>query len=271
MGIRVKGKSVPGLEEIVPSRSDYKKLVSYRTCRLANRSNRYTAAVTGKMSTYFKRVKHAISPEDRFSGDEPIEVLAFLKTFKEAADHNKLSEAAAARLIPYFLTGAGKEGYRAHLDEAPAVIPTYPYMVQYLLETYALDDELSQAFMAVTIAKKSEKESRKSFGRRLHRLAIRAGNDIDKRILTTIYVEGSPTFVQAGLRMHLTPGMSFETGQRLADNLGVSIRQAVAQPQTPSFGTKTPFGVRALLPRSGSVLAVESQESSSVRVPPSDL
>jgi hypothetical protein len=78
------------------------------------------------MSTYLKRVKHAIAPEDRFSGDEPIEVLAFLRTFKEAADHNDLSEAAAARLIPYFLSGAAKDGYRTHLEETPAVVPTYP-------------------------------------------------------------------------------------------------------------------------------------------------
>jgi hypothetical protein len=144
-GNRMKGKSVPGLEEIIPSRSDYKHLVSYRTYQLANRSNRYNSAVTGKMSTYLKRVKHAISPDDRFNGDEPIEILNFLRTFKEAAYHNEISEAAAARLIPYFLTGAAKEGYRAHLDEATPVFPIYPYMIQYLLESYALDDELAQA------------------------------------------------------------------------------------------------------------------------------
>jgi hypothetical protein len=269
-GIRNKGKSVPGLEEIIPSRSDYKDLVSYRTYRLVNRSNRYNAAVTGRMSTYLKRVKHAIAPDDRFSGDEPIEVLAFLRTFKEAADHNELSEAAAARLIPYFLTGAAKEGYRAHLDEAPMVFPTYPYMIQYLLETYALDDELAQAYMAVTTAKQAEKETERSFGRRLHRLAIRAGNVIDKRDLTTIYVEGLPTFVQAGLRMHLTPGMTFETVQRLAHNLGISLRQAVAQPVVSSLASRQPMGVKSLLPGPGSVHAVESPESSSVGVPPSE-
>jgi hypothetical protein len=70
------------------------------------------------MSTYLKRVKHAISPDDRFNGDGSIEILAFLRTLKDAEDHNELSEAAAARLIPYFLTGADKEGCRAHLDEA---------------------------------------------------------------------------------------------------------------------------------------------------------
>jgi hypothetical protein len=66
-------------------------------------------------------------------------------------------------------------------------------MIQYLLETYALDYELADAYIAVTTAKQAEKETEKAFGRRLHRLAIRAGNIIDKQDLTTIYVEGLPT------------------------------------------------------------------------------
>jgi hypothetical protein len=266
-GNRMKGKSVTGLEEIIPSRSHYKNLLSYRTYRLANRSNRYNAAVTGKMSTYLKRVKHAIAPDDRFSGDEQIEILAFLRIFKEAADHNELSEAAAARLIPYFLTGAAKEGYRAHLDEAPPVFPTYPYMIQYLLETYALDYELAQAYIAATTAKQAEKETEKDFGRRLHRLDIRAGNVIEKQDLTTIYEEELPTFVPAGLRMHLTPGIALETVQRLVHNLGVSLRQAVAQTPTPSVFSRPPSGVKSLLLLQGSVLAIESQESTSVGSP----
>jgi hypothetical protein len=66
-------------------------------------------------------------------------------------------------------------------------------MIQYLLETYALDYELADAYIAVTTAKQAEKETEKAFGRRLHRLAIRAGNIIDKQDLTTIYVERLPT------------------------------------------------------------------------------
>jgi hypothetical protein len=100
--------------------------------------------------------------------------------------------------------------------------------------------------------------------------SLRAGNVIGKQDLTTIYVEGLPTFVQAGLRMHLTPGMTFETVQRLAHNLGVSLRQAVAQPPAPSVVSRQLSGVKSLLPRLGSVLAMESQESSSIGVPPSD-
>jgi hypothetical protein len=115
-------------------------------------------------------------------------------------------------------------------------------MIQYLLETYALDDELAEAYIAFTTEKQAEKETEKAFGRRLHRLAIRAGNVIDKQDLTNIYVEGLPTFVQAGLRMHLTPGMTFETVQRFAHNMSVSLRQAVAKTPTPSLVSRQPSG-----------------------------
>jgi hypothetical protein len=69
--------------------------------------------------------------------------------------------------------------------------------------------------------------------------------------------------------MHLTPGMTFETVQRLAHNLGVYLRQAVAQPPAASAVSRQPSGVKSLLPRPGSVLVMESQESSSIGVPPS--
>jgi hypothetical protein len=64
-------------------------------------------------------MKHAFPQDDRFSGYEPIEVLSFLRVFKETADLNEHTEVAAARLITYLLIVIAKEGYRAHLDEAP--------------------------------------------------------------------------------------------------------------------------------------------------------
>jgi hypothetical protein len=50
--------------------------------------------------------------DEKFSGETPVGILSFLRSFKEAADHNRISEGAAAPLIPYFLTGIDKEGYR---------------------------------------------------------------------------------------------------------------------------------------------------------------
>jgi hypothetical protein len=65
----------------------------------------------------------------------------------------------------------------------------YPYMVQYLLETYALDDELAKAYITVSTERQLEGEDERAFGRRLQRVAIRAGNVVNKRDLKTIYVE----------------------------------------------------------------------------------
>jgi hypothetical protein len=113
-----RGPAVPCLREIIPSRSDYRYLVSYRTYRLENRSPRYDKTVISKLSSYVKRLKHAV--EDKFGGDQPIEILSFLRTFKEATEHNDVGEGAAARLIPCFPKYAAKEVYRAHMDDTPS-------------------------------------------------------------------------------------------------------------------------------------------------------
>jgi hypothetical protein len=105
--------------------------MSYRSYRLVYRSHRYDRSVTAKLAVFVKRLKHAF--EDKFGGEEPIEVLQILQTFKEAAGHTRVSEGAAARLILYFLKGVAKERYRAQLGDAPVSMPKYPFMVQYLL------------------------------------------------------------------------------------------------------------------------------------------
>jgi hypothetical protein len=51
-----------------------------------------------KLAVFVKRLKHEI--KETFDGEEPIEVLQFRRNFKEAADHDRVSEGAAARLIP---------------------------------------------------------------------------------------------------------------------------------------------------------------------------
>jgi hypothetical protein len=81
-------------------------------------------------------------------------------------------------------------------------------------------------------------------------------------------VEGLLQFVQSGLRMHLTPGMSFETVQRHAHNLGVSLRQTIQQ-SVPPVTQKFPPGVKGLLPRGGSVQSVNSTETANLEDPQS--
>jgi hypothetical protein len=60
--------------------------------------------------------------------------------------------------------------------------------------------------------------------------------------------------------MHLNPGMSFETVQRHAHNMGVSLRQTIQQSaQSPS--SRVPLGVKVLPPRGNSAQSVNSTET----------
>ena len=259
----VRGPSSTGLEELTPTRSDFRQLVSYRCYRLENRSQRYDHAVSRRLASLVRGLRHSV--EDKFDGQDPIEILRFLRSFKEAADHHDVSEGAAARLLPYFLDGIAREGYKAHLDDAPMGMELFPYMVQYLLETYATDEALTQAYLAVTTARLLEGETEKAFGHRLYKASIRAGNVVSKMDLKTIFVEGLPPFVQAGLRLHLAPDMSFDKVTRLAHDLGMSLRQTALQAITPEKG-KFVQGVKpipSLFPRKGAlgVLQVSKEES----------
>jgi hypothetical protein len=87
--------------------------VYYRTYRLVDRNQKDDPSGLERLCIFLKRLKHEI--EETFGGEVSIEVLHFLRTFKEAAEHNRVSEGAPARLITYFLKGIAKEGYRAQL------------------------------------------------------------------------------------------------------------------------------------------------------------
>ncbi len=68
---------------------------------------------------------------EKFSGEDHILVLDFLRNFRDAADHNNVSEGAAARIVPYFLTGLAMDSVKSrlsewHLDKRP---PLYPRLV----------------------------------------------------------------------------------------------------------------------------------------------
>jgi hypothetical protein len=77
--------------------------------------------------------------------------------------------------------------------------------------------------------------------------------------LKTNYVEGIPPYVQAGLRLHVTPGMSFDQVQRMAHNFGTSLRQTVAKFPTVKV-INTPAGLKPFLARGNSVQLLGEDE-----------
>jgi hypothetical protein len=261
-----RGPASAGLTEIIPSRAGYRKLVSYRSYRLENMSQRYDGTISKRLSALMKGLRHTV--EEKFSGDDPIEILPFLRSFKEGADHMDISEGAAARLLPYFLDGTAREEYKSHMGRAPPEVDLYAYMVQFLLSRFAVDEILVEAYLGVTQCKALEGESEQVYGRRLYKAAIRAGNVVSMEDLTTLFTEGLPSWVQTGIRNLVTPGLSYDRVVRLAHNFGSSLRQAElsgASPKPKPVAGVKPIGAR--IPRTGSVGVCHTEASGSGEEP----
>jgi hypothetical protein len=64
-------------------------LVSYCTYRLANSDQKHDHGVAKGLSATMKALRHSV--EGKFNGDDAIEVLPFLRSFKEATDHLNVS------------------------------------------------------------------------------------------------------------------------------------------------------------------------------------
>jgi hypothetical protein len=98
-----------------------------------------------------KAFRHSV--EGNFTGDDAIEVLLFLRSLKEVVDHLNVSEGAATRILPSVLDWMAREVYWANLNDAHDGIQFHPFMVQYLLETYAIEEALTEAYMATSGAR----------------------------------------------------------------------------------------------------------------------
>ena len=85
-----------------PAREEFTEVTSYRHYRLKNTSLKYDGRISGRLSRQVRVMQDTFLTE-KFSGEDPILVIEFLKEFRDSADHNEVSEGAAARLILYFL------------------------------------------------------------------------------------------------------------------------------------------------------------------------
>jgi hypothetical protein len=137
------GQAVPGLTELTTRRPDFKELLSYRAYRLADLTQKVDGAAHNQLSSLLRRLKYHL--EEKFSGDPAIKVLDFLKTFREAADINDVSESLAAIILPYFLEGKAKAGLSTTVKRLDAKVPRYPAAAQWLLQSFASEAIIAAA------------------------------------------------------------------------------------------------------------------------------
>jgi hypothetical protein len=166
-----RGERVPGLVEQTTRRPEFKALVSYRTYRLIDTTQSLDAVVTGKINGYLKKLKHHI--DSKFSGDPAIQVVDFLRTFKEACDLNAIGEAAAVLILPYFLEGRAKAGLTSRLKHVTAPMPKFPAAVQWLLQSFATETVIAAAYQKGVYCKATPRGGRKSLRKQVESLCRR--------------------------------------------------------------------------------------------------
>jgi hypothetical protein len=82
-------------------------------------------------------------------------MLNFLRSFQEAADMDKVSEAAVAVLFPYFLEGRAKSGLSSGMKHIPASMPKFPAAVQWLLQSFATEAVIAAFYQKLFTARLS--------------------------------------------------------------------------------------------------------------------
>jgi hypothetical protein len=232
-----KGDRISGLVPLTNFRPEFQALVSYRRYRLADTDPIVDAEETYCLHSYLNRMKQHL--DYQFSGSPAIKVLDFLRSFKIAADVSRLSEGAAALVLPNFLSGRAKMGVVTHLKQIPESIPEYPAAVQWLLQSYATEAVITKACDRVNRAKQHPNEDENEFADRLGSYAADAGSVFPERQLIAAYLSGISAYVNATLRGRINPLMNFPEVQAIAEEIGIASKSLAAsrpRPRAPAPG-----------------------------------
>jgi hypothetical protein len=245
-----KGDRISGLVSLTNFRPEFQAWVSYQRYRLADTDPIVDAEVTDCLHSYLRRMKQHL--DYQFYGSPAIKVLEFLRSFKIAADVSRLSEGAAALVLPNFLSGRPKTGVVTHLKQSPESIPEYPAAVQWLLQSYATEAVVTQACERVNEDKQHPNEDEREFADRLGSYAADAGSVFPERQLIAAYLSGLSAYVSATLRGRINPRMTFPEVQVIAEEIGIAAKALAASRSPPRAPAP---GLRPVRPRPVAAMA----------------
>jgi len=220
------------LERLRPVNPLYKKAVDYRTYRLVQRSSEYTVKMESKTSKTQQRVEIRMQ-KTVFSGNDPIAILNFLKTFKDACDGSSVNEGAAMWLFQYFLTTPAKTLVTQRLkqpatsskqkarDRKEKKLTSYAAVVNYLLNEYASDDIIAKAHSDLSTFRLLGNMSETTFATKLQTKATRCGGVYPDSTIKTYFVDGIHPDLRETVRnfMAQNPDKSLQSVARYAQSM----------------------------------------------------
>ena len=163
-------RSFPGLEELLPANSKFKKVLSYKTYHLDEKSQSEDANVRKRLGKLV-RIFNVSLGDHKFDGSDPISVLAFLANFFEECNNNAVPEGAAKLLLKHFLRGRARDAFISTLnvgsEGSSQGLRSYTESVQWLLRNYAKDTYIHDAVTELRDLTQKEHETEQEFGNRL--------------------------------------------------------------------------------------------------------
>ena len=220
------------LKRLRPVHPLYKKSVDYRTYRLVQRSPEYTVKMETKTAKTQQRVEIRMQKQV-FSGSDPIAILNFLKTFKDACDGSNVNEGAAMWLFQYFLTPTAKTLVTQRLkqpattkkqrakDRKHKKLTSYAAIVNLLLHEYASDDIIAKAHSDLSTFKIMGSMSETTFATKLQAKATRCGGVYPDSTIKTYFVDGLHPDLRETVRsfMAQNPNKSLQAVARYAQSM----------------------------------------------------
>jgi hypothetical protein len=186
--------------------------------RISDLTQKVDGAAHNWLSSLFRRLKYHL--EEKFSGDPAIKVLDFLKSFREAADINDVSEGLAAILLPFFLDGKTKACLSTRFKRLYVKVPRYPAAVQWLLQSFASEAIIAAAHQRVYTARQAVDEDEEQIADLLTKYAGDAGSVFSEDSLIAAFVDGFHPFASNTIRGRITTKMTFADVQLSSEQAG---------------------------------------------------
>jgi hypothetical protein len=206
--------------------SELNDILSYKSYRLRNQSQKFTTKMQKQLSRVALRMKTHIADDQKFSGTDPVSIIRFLEEFKEACDHNGSSEGAALHLFQYFIMDPAKKSLRLFLRSKVNDKNHYSYCgaVLFLLSTYAPEDQVNMERRKIFMSQQKSNESEDEFAIRLQAQASRFGQAFKESDLITSYLNGLPENVRTYINSVAPNASTFTQTQLAAQSAGKTLR-----------------------------------------------
>jgi hypothetical protein len=234
------------LDDIKVKCRSLRKALSIRPYRLERKSQTYNGRISGQISSLIKRIGHSIPEDKKFDGTDSVSVIRFLQEFRDACDHNRVTEGCALRLVIYFLKDSAKAGLTAHLASVKRTRKySYPGVILYLLKAFAPESLVEREIRDIATLRQKSGESERAFGLRVQTQALRLGDAMKEYERIRAFKNGLPQSIFTYLDSATPHAETFDEVVRAAAGPGYVVNNLITpgssewQITGPSNETKT--------------------------------